>query len=119
MRCSTENRNLILAWITHGKIFDAGANLPENFYDSKSTLLCRICDHVIAITDGHVITCDLDFMTIRNLSEKIVKLKGNGEEITDKDKAMTHIRKCTEWGNNALAGSFRRLRTKIPTDNAK
>ena len=33
------------------------------------------------------------------------------------DQALTHLRQCSEWGNNVLTGVFRRLKCKLPTDN--
>ena len=77
----------------------------------------------MALPDGFVVVCDSAFMTSGKLKGKIVKLKEtnleNGDERTDKDKALTHIRQCAEWDNNVLTESFRRLRVKIPTSNLK
>ena len=33
------------------------------------------------------------------------------------DQSLTHLRQCSEWGNNILTGNWRRLRTKLPTNN--
>ena len=37
----------------------------------------------------------------------------------EKGMVLNYIRQCDEWGNNVLAGAFRRLRVKLPTDNLK
>lgn len=31
--------------------------------------------------------------------------------------ALTHLRQCSEWGNQVLVGVFRRLKVKLETDN--
>ena len=43
-----------------------------------------------------------------------------GRERDSYDQQLTHLRQCSEWGNNVLTGVFRRLRsTKLPVDNVK
>ena len=123
---STVNRNMVLLWDPRGKFFDAGINLPGNFHDSKGTLWCHIYDHIAALPEGYVVVCDSAFNTGGNLKGKLVKLKeaptGDEEiaqEKSDYEKSLTHLRQCSEWGNNVLTGVFRRLRTKLPTDNVK
>ena len=77
----------------------------------------------MALPDGSVVVCDSTFMTSGKLKGKIIKLKEttieNGEERSEKDNALIHIRQCAEWGNNVLTRSFRRLRVKIPIENLK
>ena len=62
-------------------------------------------------------------MTIINLKDKLIKLKGttlkNGEESMKKGMALTYIRQCTAWGNNVLTEFFRRLRFKLPKNDLK
>ena len=120
---STVNRNLVLVWDPQGKIVDAAVNLPGNFHDSKSTLWCRIYNHIMDLPDGYIVVCDSAFMTSGSLENKLIKLKEttleDGQERSEKDMVLTHIRQCAEWGNNVLTGVFRRLRVKLPTDNLK
>ena len=120
---SSVNRNLILLWDPNGKIIDAGVNLPGNFHDSKSTLWCNIYDHIESLPEGFVVVCDSAFNTGGKLKDKLVKLADaqfdESKEKSEYEKALTHLRQCSEWGNNILTGTFRRLKTKLPTDNLK
>jgi hypothetical protein len=120
---SSVNRNLILLWDPNGKIIDAGVNLPGNFHDSKSTLWCNIYDHIESLPEGFVVVCDSAFNTGGKLKDKLVKLADaqfdETKEKSEYEKALTHLRKCSEWRNNILTGTFRRLKTKLPTDNLK
>jgi hypothetical protein len=120
---SSVNRNLILMWDPNGKIIDAGVNLPGNFHDSKSTLWCNIYDHIIGLPEGYVVVCDSAFNTGGLLKTKLVKLKEEKHDEnrtkTEYEKSLTHLRQCSEWGNNVLTGAFRRLKTSLPTDNLK
>ena len=74
-RYSIANRNVVLAWGLRGKIIDAGSNSPGNFRVSKSTTWCCSYDDMMAIPNGHDLARDSDFVTSRNLSAKISKLK--------------------------------------------
>jgi len=100
----TVNRNLVLVWDPQGKIVDAAVNLPGNFHDSKSTLWRRIYNHIMDLPDGYIVVCNSAFMISGLLENKLIKLKEttleDGEEKTEKDMALTHIRQCAEWGNS-------------------
>ena len=102
---------------------DAGVNLPGNFHDSKSTLWCNIYDHIMALPDGYVVVCDSAFNTGGRLKGKLVKLAerkaDDNSEKSGYEKSLTHLRQCSEWGNQVLTGAFRCMRTKLPTDNIK
>ena len=115
MRAAVIGRNLVLLWDPNGKIIDAGVNLPGNFHDSKSTLWCHIYDHISDLPDGYKVVCDSAFSTGGRMKDKLVKLKentNNNDENKNDDeheKSLTHLRQCSEWGNNVLVSVFRRL----------
>ena len=116
------NRNLVLLWDPYGKIIDAAVNTPGNFHDSKSSLWCDIYQHIKKLPDGFKIVCDSDFATKGDLEGKIVKLKDDAtcyEDKTEHERQLTHLRQCSEWGNQVLVGAFRRLKTFLPTSNIK
>ena len=116
------NRNLVLLWDPYGKIIDAAVNTPGNFHDSRSTLWCDIYKHVRKLPDGFKIVCDSAFATGGNLEGKILKLKEDSlccDEKSDHEKQLTHLCQCSECGNQVLVGTFRRLKTQLPTDNVK
>ena len=123
-------RNIVCVWNTHGKIIDCGVNLPGNYHDSKATKWCRIYDHILRLPEPYKVCCDDAFYTQGFLKGKLVKTKErysitiDGEvevtrEQTEYDKQLTHLRQASEWGNNVLVGTFRRLKRKLPTDNKK
>ena len=114
-------RNLVLVWDPFGRIVDAAANMPGCFHDSKSTKWGNIYDHVRRIPDGYKCCCDDAFSTLGDLANKLVKTSDNagGGDRSERDAQLTHLRQASEWGNNILTGVFRRLRTKLPTDNVK
>ena len=81
--------------------FACRSELSKEFHDSKSTLWYLICDHMMAITDGHLLVCDSDFMTSVKLSGKILKLKKLHEKLEKKE--LIRIRILLTLGN-ALNG---------------
>ena len=117
------NRNLVLVWDPYGKIVDAAVNAPGNFHDSRIASWCGIYDHIAALPDGFKVVCDDAFKTVGNLEDKLIKTKeafgGEGHKRSSYDQTLTHLRQCSEWGNNVLTGVFRRLRTNLPTDNVR
>ena len=115
------NRNVVLLWDPNGKIVDAVVNTPGNFHDSKSALWGNIYEHIIALPDGFIVVCDSAFETRGDLKGKLVKLKSEceGYAETSHDKSLTHLRQSSEWGNGVLCNSWRRLQTRLPTDNIK
>ena len=116
------NRNLVLVWDPFGKIVDAAVNAPGNFHDSRSASWCRIYDHIAAIPDNYKVVCDDAFKTKGILQGKLIKTKeqfNEGHSRSSYDQTLTHLRQCSEWGNNVLTGVFRRLRTNLPTDNVR
>ena len=74
------------------------------------------------LPEGFKCCCDDAFYTKGNLTNKLVKMKEayvEGMVRSEYDAQLTHLRQCSEWGNNTLTGVFRRLRTKLPTNNIK
>ena len=84
---------------------------------------CHAYDHTMDLLYGHTLMCGSFFKTRGKLKGKIVKLKEtpleDGDKMTDEDKAMNHVRKCSEWGHNVLTEAIHILRVKIPTENPK
>lgn len=114
------NRNLVIVWDPNGKIVDAAVNTPGNYHDSKSALWCKMYEHVALLPHGYKCVCDDAFYTQGELEGKMVKTKetfSEGAIPTSHDQSLTHLRQCSEWGNNVLTGVFRRLKTKLPTEN--
>jgi hypothetical protein len=114
------NRNLVLVWDPFGKIVDCGVNAPGSFHDSRTSWWCNIYSHFLEIPDGFKCVCDDAFCTSGDLAGKLVKTKEEFKEGFMRgiyDQSLTHLRQCSEWGNNILTGNWRRLRTKLPTDN--
>ena len=59
--------------------------------------------------DGFKIVCDSAFARKGALEGKIVKLKDDVtcyEDKTERERQLTHLRQCSEWGNQNLAGAF-------------
>ena len=98
-------------------------NAPGNFHDSRSASWCNIYDHIAALPNNFKVVCDDAFQTKGSLTGKLVKTKehfrGEGHTWSCYDQSLTHLRQCSEWGNNILTGVFRRLRTNLPTDNVR
>ena len=116
------NRNIVLVWDPFGKIVDAVVNAPGNFHDSKAARYGGIYDHIIAVPAPFKCVCDDAFWTQGELQDKLIKTKEEyreGEERGDYDMTLTHLRQCSEWGNQTLTGSFCFLKDKLPTDNHK
>ena len=116
------NRNLVLIWDTYGKIVDAAVNAPGSFHDSKSTLLCHIYNHIQKIPDGYRIVCDSAFTIVGSLKGRILKLDDKAIKFSDKskyEKQLRHLHQYSEWGNQVLVGTFRRLKTCLPTCNVR
>ena len=116
------NRNLVLVWDPFGKVVDCGVNAPGCFHHSKITRWCNVYAHIVALPAPFKICCDDAFYTRGMLKDKIVKTKEEYSEDLVRsfyDQSLTHLRQCSEWGNNVLTGCFRRLRTDIPTNNVK
>ena len=60
------------------------------------------------------------FNTSGILNNKLVKTKDQYKKAASRssyDMSLTHLRQCSEWGNNILTGVFIRLRSLLPTDN--
>jgi hypothetical protein len=54
--------------------------------------------------------CEDAFNTQGNLKDKLVKTKEaykEGNTRSHYDQQLTHLRQCSEWGNNVLTGVFR------------
>jgi hypothetical protein len=116
------NRNLVLVWDPFGKIIDAAVNLPGCYHDSRSSLWCKIYDHVAKLPDGYKCVCDDAFCTVGKVKDKLVKTNEqyNEDTVSSKyDQQLTHLRQCSEWGNHVLTGTFRVLLKKLPTDNVR
>ena len=114
------NRNLLLVWDPFGKIVDAVVNAPGSFHDSKVAKWGNVYEHVSSLPNGYKCCCDDAFSTSGILSNKLVKTKEQykgGVSRPTYDMSLTHLRQCSEWGNNILTGVFRRLRSLLPTDN--
>lgn len=114
------NRNMVLVWDPFGKIVDCAINLPGNFHDSKSAWWCHLYKHFEDLPAPYKCVCDDAFYTGGSLSGKLVKTKERyveGASRSSYDQSLTHLRQCSEWGNNILTGCWRRLRTKLPTNN--
>ena len=114
------NRNLVLVWDPFGKIVDAAVNSPGNFHDSKTAWWCKIYKHMEGLPQGFKCCCDDAFKTQGNLKDKLVKTKEaykEGNTRSHYDQQLTHLRQCSEWGNNILTGVFRVMRSKLPTNN--
>ena len=106
---SNVNRNLVLLWDLYGKIIDAVVNTPSNRRDSKSSIWCDIYEHLEKLQSGFKIICDSVFATKGNLQGKIVKLTDESTSYEDKveyESRLTHLRRCSEWENQVLAGAF-------------
>ena len=85
---------------------------------------CSIYDQIAKLPDGFKIVCDDAFHCTGNVKGKLVKTEmdtlGNADVVSNEhDKALTHLRQCSEWGNGVLTGMFRRLKTKLSTDNVE
>ena len=114
------NRNVILLWNPDGTIIDAVINAPGSFHDSKTTKWGGIYDHISSLPHPYIVVCDDAFVTSGELHGKLMKTTydefGSGEK-SEHDKSLTHLRQCSEWGNNDWTKVFRRLKMKLPTDN--
>jgi hypothetical protein len=112
------HRSMVLIWDPKGKIIDAAINLPGNFHDSKASMYGRLYNHIEKLPDPFCIVADSAFQSVGSLKEKVRKLDENkyGKTKTDEEKALTHLRQGSEWGNHTL-GCFRRLKNRLPTDN--
>ena len=117
------NRNVVLVWDTFGKTVDCVVNAPGSFHDSTSSWWGGIYDHFENLPDGCKCCCDsAQFYTKGKLDGKLVKTKEEFKEgliRSSYDQSLTHLRQCSEWGNNTWIGGFRRLRTPLPTDNQR
>lgn len=113
------HRGMVLIWDPRGKIVDAAINLPGNFHDSKASMYGRLYDHIEKLPDPFCIVADSAFQSSGSLKDKVKKLDENkyGKSKTDEEKALTHLRQGSEWGNHTLTGCFRRLKNRLPTDN--
>ena len=114
------NCNIILVWDPFGKIVDASINLPGSFHDSRAAWWCKLYKHFEDLPDPYKCVCDDAFCTSGAMSGKLVKTTENYQEGVARSlygQSLTHLRQCSEWGNNILTGCWRRLRTKLPTDN--
>ena len=114
------NRNILLVWDPWGKIVDAYVNYPGTFHDSKMAIWGGFYDHVVKFPDGYRCCCDSAFTTSGFLEDKLVKTKEEyreGEVRSTYDMSLTHLRQCSEWGNNLLTGTFCHLKLQLPTDN--
>jgi len=113
------HRSMVLIWDPKGKIVDAAINLPGNFHDSKASMYGRLYDHIQQLPDPFCIVADSAFQTGGSLKDKVRKLDENkyGKTKTDEEKALTHLRQGSEWGNHTLTGCFRRLKNRLPTNN--
>ena len=113
-------RNLVMMWNPLGKIIDCCVNAPGTFHDSKITRWGNIYRHIEKLPAGFKVVCDDAFDTHGVLQDKIVKTKERYREnnvSTEYDSALTHMRQCSEWGNNVLTGVCLRLRDRLPIDN--
>lgn len=115
------NRNLVLLWCPFGKIIDCVVNPPGNFHDSKSSMYGNLYSHIKKLPDPYKIVCDSAFYTQGKMKGKLVKTKEYVEDEvpSDRDATLTHLRQCSEWGNNVLTGVFRRLKNELKTDNVR
>ena len=114
------NQNMVLVWDPFGKIVDAAINLPGNFHYSRSPWWCNLYKHFEALPAPYKCVCDDAFYTGGSMSGKLVKTNERFLENSPRssyDQSLTHLRQCSEWGNNILMGCWRRLRTKLPTNN--
>ncbi len=114
------NRNMVLVWDPFGMIIDAAFNLPGNFHDSKPVWWCKIYKHLEALPSPYKCVCDDKVYASGKMAGKLVKAKDRFIEGTTRlsfDRSLTHLCQCSEWGDNVLTGSWRRLRTKLPTNN--
>ena len=110
------NRNVVLVWDVFGKIVDAAINAPGTFHDSRSAWWCKIFDHCRDLPDGYKCCCDDAFYTQGDLMNKLVKTKEEFREgmiRSNYDQQLTHLRQCSEWGNNVLTGTFRILKGRL------
>lgn len=119
----TTNQNTVILWDIYSKIINIGLNLPSNFHDSKSTLWCNIYNHIAKLPEGYVVVCDSAFTITSELIGKLLKLKevdDSDERITktEFEKSLIHLQQCSEWGNNVLKGSFRRLKVPLLCHNS-
>lgn len=114
-------RNNVFVWDTYGKIVDCSLNAPGNFHDSKNAFYGRIYRHIACLPDPYCIVADSAFYTRGRLSGKIIKTQQeqDPEDKSEKASQTTHIRQPSEWGNNSLTGTFRRLQVELPTSNLK
>jgi hypothetical protein len=80
-----------------------------------------IYDHIKNVPSPYKTVCDDAFYTQGDLEGKLVKTKekylGEGHTRDGYDQSLTHLRQCSEWGNEILFGCWRRLKTKLPTNN--
>ena len=113
------HRSMVLIWDPKGKIIDAAINLPGNFHDSKASMYGHLYDHIEKLPDPFCIVADSAFQSVGSLKDKVRKLDENkyGKTKSDEEKALTHLRQGSEWGNNTLVGCFRRLKNRLPTNN--
>ena len=115
------NRNLMVLWDTFGKIVDVVVNAPGSYHDSNTCYLGQVYKHLQDLPDGFKVCCDDAFGTSGAVKGKLVKTKEQYKEGVSRssyDQSLTHLRQCSEWGNNILTGCFRRLRGGfLPIDN--
>ncbi len=89
-------------------------------WDSCTAWWCNPCKHFEDRPAPFKVVCNDAFYTKGNLEEKLVKTQGTHNDkgyATPLDQSLTHLRQCSEWGNNILTGCWRQLRTKLPTTN--
>ena len=115
------NRNVMLLWHPDGTIIDCVINAPGSFHDSRTTKWGAVYDHIAKLPDPYLVVCDDAFVTHGILKGKLVETNfndnDNDNEKTEHDKSLTHLRQCSEWGNNDWTKVFRRLQNKLPTNN--
>ena len=114
------NRNILIVWDPFGKIVDAVVNAPGNFHDSRLAVRGNVYKHIESLPQPYKVCCDDAFSTGGKLKDKLVKTKEQyreGQVRSTYDQSLTHLRQCSEWGNNVLTGVFRRLRGWLPVDN--
>ncbi len=99
---------------------DATVNLPGSFHDSCSAWWCNLYKNFEDLSVPFKAVYDDAFCTKGNLEGKLLKTQGTHNDhgyATPYNQSLTHLRQCSEWGNKILTGCWRRLRTKLPTNN--
>ena len=109
----------VLLWDPFGKIVNAAINMPGSFHDSKQHFM-QLCTHIADLPDPLCMMCDSTFQTRGKLGGTKFKSKfldKDKAEINERDASLTHLRQCSEWGNQVLVGVFWHLKIKLETDN--